>query len=51
MFYSSIWDEESLPVIMSSGKSIRENWDDVMAVAFETYFVAESGEKTIGIRH
>ena len=49
--YYIVWDEASLPVLMTSGKSIRENWDDVMAVAFETYFVAVSSEKAIGIRH
>ena len=41
----------SLLVIITSGKSIKENWKDVLAVAFNTYFVAESTGKTIGIRH
>lgn len=49
--YSIVWDEATLPIVICSGKVIKENWDDVMAVAFETYFVAESSGKVIGIKH
>ncbi|MCR5105697.1 MAG: hypothetical protein K6B68_14785 [Eubacterium sp.] len=49
--YYIVWDEASLPVIITSGKSIKENWDDVLAVAFETYFIAKTSGKVIGIRH
>ena len=49
--YYIVWDEASLPVIITNGKIIMENWDDVMAVSFETYFVSVSSGKVIGIRH
>ena len=49
--YYIVWDEATLPVIMTSGKNIRENWEDVMAVSFDTYFVDVLSKKTIGIRH
>ena len=49
--YYIVWDEASLPVIITYGKIIMENWDDVMAVSFETYFVSVSSGKVIGIRH
>ena len=49
--YYIVWDNAYLPIIMTSGKSIRKNWDDVMAVAFDTYFVDVSSGKAIGIRH
>ena len=49
--YYIVWDEASLPVVLCLGKYINEFWDDVVAVAFDTYFVAESTRKVIGIRH
>ena len=49
--YCIVWDEASLPVVACSGKIIKECWDDVLAVAFDTYFVAESTGKAIGVRH
>ena len=49
--YFIVWDEATLPIVLCLGKSINECWDDVMAVAFDTYFVAESTKKVIGIRH
>ena len=49
--YFIVWDEASLPVVLCSGKYINKCWDDVMAVSFDTYFVAESTGKVIGIRH
>lgn len=49
--YYIVWDEASLPVVLCLGKYINEFWDDVVAVAFDTYFVAESTWKVIGIRH
>jgi hypothetical protein len=49
--YYIVWDEATLPTVVCSGKRINECWNDVLAVAFDTYFVAESTGKTIGIRH
>ena len=49
--YYIVWDEATLPIVLCSGKKINECWDDVMAVAFDTYFVSESTWKVIGIRH
>ena len=49
--YYIVWDEAMLPIVLCSGKNINECWDDVMAVAFDTYFVTESTGKTIGIKH
>ncbi len=49
--YYIVWDEATLPVVMSTGKNIVECGDDVMAVAFDTYLVSVSTGKTIGIRH
>ncbi len=49
--YYIVWDDASLPIVLSSGKRINEFWEDVMAVAFDTYFVSETSEKVIGIRH
>ena len=49
--YYIVWDEATLPVVLCSGKYVLECWDDVMAVAFDTFFVAESTGKVIGIRH
>ena len=48
--YYIVWDELTLPVVVSCGKYIKESWDDVLAVSFETYLVAESSKKTIGIK-
>lgn len=49
--YYIVWNNTSVPVIESSGKCINDNWDDVMAVAFDTYFVMKSSGKIIGIRN
>lgn len=49
--YYIVWDEITLPIVLCSGKYINECWDDVMAVAFDTYFISESSWKVIGIRH
>ena len=49
--YYIVWDEATLPIVLCSGKYINECWDDVMAVAFDTYFVSKSTRKVIGIRH
>lgn len=49
--YYIVWDEAILPIVLCSGKYINECWDDVMAVAFDTYFVSKSTRKVIGVRH
>ena len=49
--YFIVWDDASLPIILSLGRRINALWEDVMAVAFDTYFVSETSEKVIGIRH
>ena len=49
--YCIVWDEATLPIVLCSGKYINECWDDVMAVAFDTYFVSKSTRKVIGVRH
>ena len=49
--YYIVWDEATLPIVLCSGKYINECWDDVMAVAFDTYFVSRSTRKVIGVRH
>lgn len=48
--YYIVWDELTLPVVVSSGKRIRENLDDVLAVAFETYFIDCSTKTVIGVK-
>lgn len=47
--YYIVWDELTLPVVVSSGKRIKENLDDVLAVAFETYFIDCSTKTVIGV--
>ena len=37
--YYIIWDNERVPIIKCKGNDIIENWDDVLAVAFDTCFV------------
>ena len=49
--YYIVWDEATLPIVLCSGKYINECWDDVIAVAFDTYFVSKSTRKVIGVRH
>ena len=49
--YYIVWDEATLPIVLCSGKYINECWDDVLAVAFDTYFVSKSTRKVIGVRH
>ncbi len=49
--YYIVWDEATLPIVLCSGKYINECWDDVMAVAFDTFFVSKSTRKVIGVRH
>ena len=48
--YYIVWDELTLPVVVSSGKRIKENLDDVLAVAFETYFIDCSTQTVIGVK-
>ena len=48
--YYIVWDEMTLPVVLSSGRRIKENWDDVVAVSFETYFIASSTKTVIGVK-
>lgn len=49
--YYIVWVEATLPIVLCSGKYINECWDDVMAVAFDTYFVSKATRKVIGVRH
>ena len=37
--YYIIWDNEQVPIIKCKANDIIENWDDVLAVAFDTCFV------------
>ena len=37
--YAVVWDETQLPVIICSGARIITNWEDIMAVAFDTCLV------------
>ncbi len=37
--YYIIWDNEQIPIIKCKGNDIIENWDDVLAVAFDTCFI------------
>ena len=48
--YYIVWDEASLPVVLCLGKYINEFWDDVVAVSFETYFIASSTKTLIGVK-
>lgn len=43
--YYIIWDNEQVPIIKCKGNDIIENWDDVLAVAFDTCFVDCRTEK------
>lgn len=49
--YYIVWDDLAVPIVESSGLCINNSWDDVMAVSFDTFFVAKSSGKVIGIRH
>ena len=49
--YYIVWDEATLPIVVSLGRTIMKCWDDVLAVAFDTYLVSESFERIVGIRH
>ena len=40
--YYIVWNEATLPIVLSMGKNIMECWDDVSAVAFDTYLVSVS---------
>lgn len=48
--YYIVWDEMTLPVVVSSGKSIKDNLDDVLAVAFETYFIDCFTKAVVGVK-
>ncbi|RKP44067.1 hypothetical protein D7Z26_27025 [Cohnella endophytica] len=58
--YQIIWDEYSLPVVESSLVKIIENFDDVIAVGFDTWIINfelgiiienhHEGEITIGVK-
>ena len=49
--YLIVWDDANLPILKSSGKMIKDNWDDVTAVSFDTYLIAADSGSAIGIRH
>ena len=49
--YYIVWDDLSVPIVESSGLCIKNSWDYVMAVSFDTYFVSKLSERVIGIRH
>lgn len=49
--YYIVWDDLSVPIVESSGLCIKNSWDDVMAVSFDTYFVSKLSERVIGIKH
>lgn len=49
--YLIVWDDANLPILKSSGKTIKENWDDVTAVSFDTYFISTSFGTAVGIKH
>lgn len=46
-----MWDEFSLPVIKTSPIKILENFDDVTAVAFDTWIIDENYNWVIEINH
>ena len=48
--YYIIWDNERVPIIKCKGNDIIENWDDVLAVAFDTCFVDCRTEQGFFIR-
>ena len=48
--YYIIWDNEQVPIIKCKGNDIIENWDDVLAVAFDTCFVDCRTEQVFFIR-
>ena len=48
--YYIIWDNERVPIIKCKGNDIIENWDDVLAVAFDTCFVDCESEQGFLIR-
>lgn len=37
--YYVIWDDAQVAIIKCSGKAISQNWDDIMAVAFDTCII------------
>ncbi len=48
--YYIVWDNERVPIIKCKGNDIIENWDDVLAVAFDTCFVDCESEQGFLIR-
>ena len=39
--YFVVWDNVQVPIIKCTGHDIEKNLDDIVAVAFDTYFVDE----------
>lgn len=43
--YYVVWDNADVPIIKCKGHNIVENWNDVIAVSFDTYFIdCETGQ-------
>ncbi len=49
--YYILWDEATLPVVISKGNNILSCYEDVMAVSFETYLVSLLTKEVTGIKH
>lgn len=48
--YYIVWDNAEVPIIKCKGECIFENWNDVIAVAFDTCFIDCETEKGFLIR-
>lgn len=46
-----IWDEATLPIVNSDLFLIKQNIEDVKAVAFDTWLVAEQSNRLVEINH
>lgn len=48
--YYVVWDNAQVPIVECAGRSILENYDDVLAVAFDTCFVDVESKQAILVR-
>lgn len=48
--YYVVWDNGQVPIVECDGRSILENYDDILAVAFDTCFVDVENKQAILVR-
>ena len=48
--YYVVWDNGQVPIVECDGRSILENYDDVLAVAFDTCFIDVENKQAVLVR-